>query len=391
VTNTELVLEWVDRMQRGVNPLVERLNFFWHRHWAVTRNDGVPAQFLVAYRDRLHRYSDLAANPLGSFRSLALEMTTQDAAMSLFLNGSQNVKSHPNENYAREFMELFCLGITNFSGQPNYTQGDVQQLARAFTGWRLNRTPSSPAYGQVTFDPTRFDSGVKTILGQTGAFDAPAAVNVVLAHPSHAPFLVTKLWAEFIATPIPPATLAALTAGYTAGGALLIAPLVRAILTHPLLFESLCEPNLVKAPIVHTVGALRALNVPLKGAAIPTALTSMQQLPYSPPNVAGWEGGLSWLNSSTAEARFDLIVRCQNLKYGGYPGTQPVADVPGESPQQAFDRAWASAGAPWLSARTRELLLAYAAGAPSATPAQRRQRVYALQASILGGPDGQVM
>src|SRR5260370_15105127 len=199
-------------------------------------------------------------------------------------------------------MELFCLGITNFNGQPNYSQADVQQLARAFTGWRLNRTPSSPAYGQVTFDPSRVDSGVKTSLGQTGVFDAPAAVNVVLAHPNHAPFLVNKLWGEFIATPIPPPTLAELTATYPAGGGLLIAPLVRGILTHPLLFESLCEPNLVNAPIVHAVGALRALNVPLRDGAIPTALATMKQLPYSPPNVAGWEGGMSWLNSGTAAA-----------------------------------------------------------------------------------------
>jgi uncharacterized protein (DUF1800 family) len=202
---------------------------------------------------------------------------------------------------------------------------------------------------------------------------------------------VSKLWSEFIATPIPPATRADLIAAYTAGGALLIAPLVRKILTHPLLFESLCEPNLVKPPIVFTVGALRSLGVPLKGTPITTALANMQQLPYSPPNVAGWEGGLSWLNSNTAAARFDILVRCQNLKYGGYPSTQPIADVPGETPQQAFDRAWASVGAPWLSAQTRSLLLAYAAAAPSATAPQRRQRLYALQASILGGPDGQVM
>ncbi len=391
VTNAELVLEWVDRMQRAVNPLTERLTFFWHRHWAVSRNDGVPAAFLVAYRNRLQRYGDLAANPGASFRTLAVEMTTQDAAMSLFLNQNQNVRAHPNENYAREFMELFCLGVTDDAGQPNYSQTDVQQLARAFTGWRLDKNAGSPTYGQVTFNPSAYDGGVKAVLGRAGAFDAPGAVDVVLSHPSHAPHLINKLWAEFIATPIPPATLAGLTAAYTAGGGLCLAPVLAGILGHPLLFESLCEPNLVKPPIVAAVGALRALDVPLKGSAIPQALANMQQLPYSPPNVAGWEGGMSWLNSGTAEARFDLIVRGQNLRWGGYPGTAPVADVPRESGDQALARAWADSGSPWLSPATQSTLLAYARSAPAGSPSQRRQRYYALQASLMGGPDGQVM
>jgi len=100
-------------------------------------------------------------------------MTTQDAAMSLFLNQNQNVRAHPNENYAREFMELFCLGVTNGAGQPNYSQTDVQQLARAFTGWRLDKNAGSPTYGQVTFNPSAYDGGVKAVLGRAGAFDAP--------------------------------------------------------------------------------------------------------------------------------------------------------------------------------------------------------------------------
>jgi uncharacterized protein (DUF1800 family) len=390
VTDYELVLEWVDRMQRATNPLAERLNFFWHRHWAVSRNAGIPAEFLLSYRGRLLRYGDLGAHPDASFHDLAVEMTTQDAAMSFYLNGFENVAGAPNENYGREFMELFCLGVVNRAAQPNYTQADVQNLARAFTGWGLNQDPNSPNFGRVTFVSDNFDTGIKTVLGRTGALDAAAAVDTVLAHPAHAPFIVTKLWREFIASPIPDDALASLTQTYTSQG-LRLAPLVRGILTHPLIFESLGEPNLVKPPIVYCVGLLRALSVPLQGTYIPDVLDDMQQLPYFPPNVAGWEGGLAWLNSNTVQARFDMLVRAQNLKYGLYPGAQALDDVPGETAQGAFDRAYASLGSPWLSDATRTRLLSYASAAPVDTPERARQRVYALQAFMAGGPDGQVM
>ncbi len=136
----ELVMEWLDRMQRAVNPLPERIAFLWHRHWAVSRDDGIPAPWLVAYRDRLLRFAD----PAQSFRALAYEMTTLDAAMSMYLNGNQNVKGRPNENYARELMELFCLGPKAPDGTDNYSQADVEGLARALTGWRLNSDQAAP-------------------------------------------------------------------------------------------------------------------------------------------------------------------------------------------------------------------------------------------------------
>jgi uncharacterized protein (DUF1800 family) len=391
-SDDELVMEWLDGMQRVDNPLPERLAFFWHRHWAVSRDDGLPARWMLTYRDRMRSFADLPGSPGLSFRSIALEMTTEDGAMSSFLNGTQNTKTKPNENYAREFMELFCLGPNGPDGTPNYTQTDVMELARAFTGWRLDSDPLSPTYGQVSFVPSRFDIGEKTIFGQTGMFTAPQAVDLVLAHPNHAQYLIRKLWAEFIAAPIPQETLDALVAAYRGGGALLLRPVIRGILTHPAIFESLDEPNLVKPPIVFTVGVLRQMNVPMKAQWIPQALQRMQQRPYHPPNVAGWEGGLSWLNSSTVQARFDLIVRAQWLKHSpAYPGMSPPVDVPAETPQAAFDRAYASVGSPWLSAGTRTALMAYATSAPVDTVARRRQRFYTLQALMLGGPDGQVM
>jgi uncharacterized protein DUF1800 len=130
----ELLMEWLDIMQRADNPLPERLAFFWHRHWAVSREDGsVQVPWILTYRERMRRYADFAADPGLSFRDLAWEMTTQDPAMSMYLNGNQNVKRSPNENYAREFQELFCLGPTGPDGSP-----------ASFRRVRARRSPRRP-------------------------------------------------------------------------------------------------------------------------------------------------------------------------------------------------------------------------------------------------------
>ena len=431
VSDDELVMEWVDRMQRAENPLPDRLAFFWHRHWAISRDDGtVSYDWAVKYRDRLLKYSNFQLNPGLTFRDMAYEITTGDAAMSAYLNLNANVKAKPNENYARELMELFCLGPTAPDGTPNYTQTDIEGLTRALTGWRLNSTLTlpdgvtpNPDYGKITFAPGQFYMPVKTFLGgtipavtgptspvtATNAAWGPDAVNaaiaIVLGHPQHAQFLIRKLWAEFIASPIPQATLTTLINAYKSSNYQL-RPVIRGILTDPLIFESLNEPNLIKPPIVYAAGVLRQLGSPMKGNYVRVALVNMQQQPYRPPNVAGWEGGLSWLNTNTVMGRFDMIVRAQFLKYSNYyrnteTPVPPAAvnyppDFPGETAQAAFDRAYAAVNRPWISDATRNALIAWAGTAAALpvvnpTAAQRRQRFYALQAMILGGPDGQVM
>ena len=381
MSDDELVLEWVDRMQRAVNPLPDRLAFFWHRHWAVSRDDGtVSFDWALRYRDRLLRFADLAADPALSFRALAYEFTTVDAAMSAYLNLNANTRTRPNENYARELMELFCLGPNAPDGTPNYSQADIEGLTRALTGWRLDGSATlgdgvtpNPNYGRITFAPNQFEMGAKTFLGRTiaavsgstntttnpaslnwGPSAVGQAIDIVLAHPQHAPFLVRKLWGEFIAGPIPAATLDELCAAYRSSGYQL-RPLIRGILAHPLIFESLDEPNLVKPPIVYAAGVLRALGAPLRGGTVRTGLVNMQQQPYRPPNVAGWEGGTSWLNTNTVMGRFDMVVKAQYLKYSNYysGATNYPPDVASETAEAVFERAYASVGRPWLAAGTR--------------------------------------
>jgi hypothetical protein len=138
---------------------------------------------------------------------------------------------------------------------------------------------------------------------------------------------------------------------------------------------------------------LRALGAPLRGNQVRAGLINMQQQPYRPPNVAGWEGGASWLNTNTVMGRFDMVVKAQYLKYSNYySGTAGYPpDVNPETAEAVFERAYASAGRPWLSGATRAALVAWAGTAATTSAALRRQRFYALQAMILGGPDGQVM
>jgi uncharacterized protein (DUF1800 family) len=266
VSDDELITDWLDTMQRVDNPLPERLAFFWHRHWAVSRDDGIPYLFLLKYLTLLRKYATFSTNPDASFRQLAYDVSTTSGAMSWYLDGNTNGKGKPNENYAREFQELFCLGPTGPDGTPNYTQKDVTELARAFTGWRYNNTSTQLEYGDVSFNPSLFDAGSKTLWSELNwladatipaapnqarptVADGPAcvgaAVDIVLAHPNHAQFLIRKLWGEFIASPIPADTLASLSADYRASGYKL-KPLIRSILLHPLIFESIDEPNLVK-------------------------------------------------------------------------------------------------------------------------------------------------
>jgi uncharacterized protein (DUF1800 family) len=300
--------------------------------------------------------------------------------MLRYLNGELNRRGRPNENYARELMELFCLGVTDTSGNPNYTEADVRELARALSGWTIDTTDPNDPRG--VFNQNRFDTGSKTFLGQTGNFNSRQAVDVVLAHPQHPSYIARKLWSEFISGPPDAQTVAQLTATYVANG-LRIKPLLREILLHPRLFDSVGEPNLIKAPIVFVSGAFRQVGMNVINTGPYSRLNEMGQLPFFPPNVSGWEYGPAFLTTNAALTRWafasDLVSRIN------------PQDVAGETPQAAFDRALATSGQPWLSPGTRAAMLDYANRALANSGANRRARQRVLLAMALGGPDAHVM
>ena len=377
--DTDLVLSWVDRMIRATNPFVERLTFFWHRHWANSRDQVSPPQLLMTQNSLFRHYADFGTNPKATFRQMAYDVTV-DPSMLRYLTGESNVKGAPNENYARELMELFTLGVHDAAGRANYAQEDVEQLAKALSGWQIN--DDNPDAVRSYFSQSRWYNGPKIVFGQFGNFSSTDAVNLVLSRPAHPAFLIGELWSEFIVGAPDAGTLNRLIATYTGSG-LQLKPLLQQILTHPALFASLDEPNMIKSPVVYVVGAMRALGMPITDSTPADFLDPMGQLPYFPPNVSGWEGGLSWLNTNTALARFGFI--------SSLLAQTSIADVPGETPAAAYDRAFAATGQPWLAAGTQSALRSFAQTAPSAGATQRKQRQVALRALMLAGPDAQVM
>ena len=377
--DTDLVLSWVDQMVRCTNPFIERMSFFWHRHWANSRDSVSPPQLLLKQNAVFRRYADFGANGGASFKDLAYEMTV-DPAMLRFLTGEYNVKGSPNENYARELMELFGLGVVDASGKPNYSENDVRQLAKAFSGWQINDT--DPDNAKSYFTPDRWYNGPKIVFGKFGNYKQNDAVDLVLAHQAHPRYMVQKLWSEFVAPAPDAATLDALVSTYTGSG-MKLKPVLEKILAHPSLFASLGEPNMVKPPIVFVVSTLRAAGVGITDAVAADHLDSMGQVPYFPPTVAGWEGGLSWLNTNTALARFAFAGEVlKNVK---------IDDVPGETASAAYDRAYAAVGSPWLAPATQTAIRDYASRAGSANQKLRKERQLMLRALMLAGPDGQVM
>jgi len=276
---------WLDRMVRTSRPLVERMALVWH-DWFATSNSGVGSQRLMLNQNGLFR-----DHGLGSFKQLLLDVT-KDPAMLLWLNGSDNSKDSPNENYAREMMELFTLGADR-----GYTENDVRQQARALTGFRNSWNNSGPA--NFHYDPQSHDPGRKTIFHHSGRFTWKDSCRLCVTHPDHASFFVLKLWSYFVPVKPDHGTQRALERLYRSSH-YEVRPVVAAILQHPALYRG---PRLVKPPVVYNAGLLRRIRRGIDTTAW-TWLDSMagQQLFY-PPNVAGWDD-TRWLDTATWRGRW---------------------------------------------------------------------------------------
>lgn len=283
---TQLVAWWVTRMVTVQNPLVEKLTFGWHNHFATSSTKVKSATML------LNQNAQLRALGRGSFTDLAQAMVV-DPAMLFWLDAQQNSVKAPNENLSREFMELFTLGHGG-----GYTEQDVREGARALTGWTLAR-----ADGTATFVPARHDNKPKTVLGTTGNLDAHGFVGVVLDQPASAPHVATRWW-NLVASPdAPPAdALARMTAAY--GPSRNLAALFAAMMTDPAYAAS--AGSLVASPVEWVVGAMRALAVKPDAATVKKVMGAMRalgQLPLAPPNVSGWPSGQAWLSTASAASR----------------------------------------------------------------------------------------
>jgi uncharacterized protein (DUF1800 family) len=304
-----LQLWWLNRMLATPAPLQERMALYFHGHFTTAAVQKGVSPKLVLAQNQLFRNA-----ALGNLRELTRAIST-NTAMLLYLDGAENVAAHPNENFARELMELFTLGVDH------YTEMDVRESARAWTGWKFDRFTQT-----ATFYPNLHDDGVKTFLGKTGNFGGDDIVNIIFAQPQCARFFATSLLSAFVYDDPEPELIdgvAALLRKHDFE----LAPVMSAILRSNVFYSDRAYRALVKSPVEFVVGTYKTLGLAQFDATIQPRLKQMGQVLFYPPNVAGWPGGANWLTSDMMIARqnfLSTIVTSEALMASSWLGSLPM-------------------------------------------------------------------
>jgi hypothetical protein len=288
IETQRLALWWANRMLTTKRPLEEKLTLFWHGHFATGENK------VRDYRMMLQQNLMFRAHASGSFRDLLVGLL-KDPAMLVYLDNGENVKSHPNENFGRELLELFTMGVGN------YSERDVREAARAFTGWTND---------VLTFklDAAQHDDGVKTFLGKTGPLGGEEIIDVILAQPPTAEFVAAKLYRFFVREEMAPATRQALGRTFRESK-YQIKPLMKRVLLSRDFYSEPSTATQIKSPVHLVVSTYKKLGL----TEVPTIpdfgrMTSgLGQSLFDPPNVAGWAGGRTWITPSTLLERGNLF------------------------------------------------------------------------------------
>jgi uncharacterized protein (DUF1800 family) len=285
----ELRAWWVRKMLTTSSPLTERMTLFWHNHF-TSGQDKVGYPQLMAQQNMLFR-----RGALGHFGEL-LHDVAKDPAMLQYLDGAGSRKGKPNENFAREVMELFTLG------EGRYSQQDVSETARAYTGWTLD--PDTQGY---VWRANLHDDGIKTVLGQSGPFDGDQVLDILLARPETATFVTTRLWREFVSDTPDPAQIASIATRFRASH-YDIKVALRDLFLSDAFWDESNRGMLVKSPAEFVVGTLREFDIGYDSTA-PFAgeIRTLGENLFYPPNVKGWPGGTTWINSSTLLARKQFV------------------------------------------------------------------------------------
>jgi uncharacterized protein (DUF1800 family) len=324
---------WLYRMRFGADPLRERLTLFWHNHFATSLTKVNSARAMAAQVETLRERAP------GDFAGL-LNAMNADPAMLVWLDGGTSKRERPNENYAREFLELFTLGAGA------YTEADIREASRAFTGWRPTGGRSTPddSNPQFVYEDEAHDDGPKTIFGETGAWKADDVVRITLERPEAARHLARALYRAFVSEEgepgsdlVEPLADVLRSSDYSVRGAMEV------ILRSRHFYSSAAYRRRVKSPAEYTIGLLRMLEVPRSKVNLLAAATACgrqgQEL-FAPPNVKGWDGGTTWINSATLLERLNWA---SDLVWGdddhGMPPYDPLAwaEAHGVKPSAAAD------------------------------------------------------
>jgi uncharacterized protein (DUF1800 family) len=319
---------WLVRMLLTNRPLQEKMTFFWHGHFTSAIQD---VKFASLMRKQMDLYR---ANALSADFKAFTKAVARDPAMLLYLDNNTNRKGKPNENWARELMELFTLGIGN------YTEQDVKEAARAFTGWTL----TGRAQGgdpQFVFRPAQHDADSKTFLGVTGNLNGDDVVDIIFTQPVHTKLMARKLFRFLVYDDPDEVTVNRFADIYRASG-FSVRELVTQILLSPEFRSDRAYFSLIKSPTEFTIGALRALsdnNTDLNfWRGVNQQMAIMGQQIFAPPNVGGWPGNRTWINSTTFYARANLADRFVAINSDATVDPTEIAQAAGVStPQAAVD------------------------------------------------------
>jgi uncharacterized protein (DUF1800 family) len=307
----ELRYWWLRRMALGPRPFQEKMTLFWHGHFATGYDKVYNPYFLWLQNETLRQHA------LAPFDQL-LTAVARDPAMLIYLDGASSHKDHPNENFAREVMELFALG------ENHYTEQDIQQAAKAYTGWGLCQNPQSPDFRQAyEYHPRDHDDGPKTVFGQTGNFTGEQVLGMIAAKPECARFIAAKIWRFFVQDE-PPAPIVEALAAEFRGHGLELKHLMNVVFRSAEFYAPAVIRAQIKSPVQWLVQACHQLEGPLptEAMALPM-LASLGQELFQPPNVKGWPGGITWITTNSLFDRYNFaaaLVEGQRVHLQGLEG-----------------------------------------------------------------------
>jgi uncharacterized protein (DUF1800 family) len=279
---------WFERMRSTRRPLQEKMTLFWHGHFATSVEKVKSTYAMYLQNETLRRHA------AGSWEEI-VSAVSHDPAMLIYLDGARSKKQAPNENYARELMELFTLG------EGHYTEGDIHEAARAFTGWTIDRKNL-----RFRESPFMHDRGTKTFMGKTGDFDGADIIRILLDHPEAAPFICRKLWA-FFAYPDPEEEIVNGLVEVFLKSGMQFRPVLSTVFRSRAFYSNRAGRTQIKSPVQWLVSTLKYLEAPLPDPGLCAYVTArLGQTLFEPPNVKGWEGGTAWITPATLLERYNL-------------------------------------------------------------------------------------
>jgi uncharacterized protein (DUF1800 family) len=303
---------WLDRMLKGPAPLLEKMTLFWHGHFATSIQKVRDAYWMWLQNDTLRR------NAFGNFATLVKKIS-RDPAMMIYLDLQQSRKEHPNENWARELMELFTVGIGN------YTEQDIRESARTFTGYRIDMTTQ-----QFRFAPFQQDRGPRTFMGKTGNLGGDDIIDILVSKPACAQFIGRKLWRFFVEDD-PVGEIVDAIAQRIRAHNFEMRPVLREIFSSAEFYSERVMGSQIKSPIQYIVQTSKLLDAPPPTPiAAQNAMRQMGQILFAPPNVKGWDGGKEWISTSTLLFRYNFasyLINGDAILPAGAPQRTPGGDV----------------------------------------------------------------